>query len=77
MVLVDDRILEYLRAEGPYTPSKLVEAAELPWGVQHVGNRCRELESNGFVRNGGNGVYVITERGEEYLDGEFDASTLD
>jgi hypothetical protein len=31
----------------------------------------------GLLQHLGNGVYVITERGEQYLDGEFDTAGLE
>ena len=77
MVLVDDRILEFLSEEGPHAPSKIAEDERLPWGRQHIGNRCRELEQYGLVRNIGNGVYTTTNEGEQYLKEEFDVSKLD
>jgi predicted transcriptional regulator len=70
MVLLDERILEFLQEEGPHTPSKIAEDSRIPYGAQHVGNRCRKLAENGFARNIGNGVYTITERGERYLEGD-------
>lgn len=77
MVLADDRILEFLREEGPHAPSRIAADERIPWGRQHVGNRCRELEHRGLTRNIGNGVYTITEDGERYLDGELDAKGLE
>lgn len=77
MVLVDDRILEFLREEGPHAPSKIADDDRIPWGRQHVGNRCRVLENHRFVRNVGNGVYRITGDGEKYLDGKLDAAELE
>lgn len=70
MVLLDDRILELISEEGPLTPSKIASDSRIPYGSQHVGNRCRELAENGLLKNVGNGVYVLTDRGEDYLQGE-------
>lgn len=77
MVLADDRILEFLQEEGPHAPSKISGDERFPWSRQHIGNRCRELARRGLLRNIGNGVYTITEDGEQYLAGELDASELD
>jgi predicted transcriptional regulator len=72
MVLLDDRIMEYLQESGPSIPSEIAD--HVPYGSQHVGNRCRKLAISGFLKNLGNGVYVLTDQGERYLEGEFDAS---
>jgi repressor of nif and glnA expression len=34
----------------------------------------KKLEEHRLLKHLGNGVYVITERGEKYLDGELDTS---
>jgi len=34
------------------------------------------LADHGLLKPLGNGVYVITEQGEQYLDGEIDADEL-
>lgn len=73
----DVYILEYLDERGPAAPSKIYRDTRLPFAESYVGNRCRTLADHRFVRNLGNGTYQITERGEEWLDGEFDAATLD
>ena len=71
MVLLDDRIMEYIEENGPSIPSDIAEY--VPYGSQHVGNRCRKLAKKDFLQNLGNGVYVLTEQGERYLSGEFNA----
>jgi len=42
----------------------------------YINQRCQKLAENGFLLNLGNGVYQITERGEAYLRGEFDAQSM-
>lgn len=76
MVLADDRILEYLHENDASIPSEIAEDPRIPWGRQHIGDRCRTLSENGLLRNIGRGVYSITEAGAEYLDGELDAKEL-
>ena len=39
--------------------------------------RCLKLADYGLVINLGNGIYSITEEGEEYLAGELDAANLE
>jgi Mn-dependent DtxR family transcriptional regulator len=75
MTLADERILEYLSELGNNQTSQI--AKEFGFHRKYIGKRCRILEKHGFVDNRGNGVYQITELGEKYLSGEFDASTLD
>lgn len=77
MVLLDDRILEYVAENGPTLPSDVAADERIPYGPQHVGNRCRKLAEYGFLDNLGNGVYVITQRGRDYLNEEFDAGEAD
>ncbi len=40
----------------------------------YISKRCKKLVEHGLLEHLGNGVYVITERGERYLDGEIDTS---
>jgi predicted transcriptional regulator len=70
MILLDDRILEFLSEEGPHSPSKIAQDDRIFYGSQHVGNRCRKLAKYGLVRNVGNGVYNITDVGGRYLAGD-------
>jgi putative NIF3 family GTP cyclohydrolase 1 type 2 len=46
-------------------------------GGQYVGQRCRTLAPYGLIQNLGNGVYPITEKGEQYLDEELDVRELE
>jgi len=74
MVLLDDRIMEFIDEEGPSLPSNIADDDRIPYGAQHIGNRCRKLADAGFLENLGNGVYVLTQQGINYLSGEFSAS---
>jgi len=73
MTIWDDRILEYLREYGGGTVGELTESEVIHVTNAHVSRRCRKLAEKGFLRPIGNGAYVITEIGEAYLDGEYDA----
>lgn len=79
MNIVDDRILEYLANEDEVaSPAEIKRGAGLPWSGTHVARRCRKLDEMGFLTKvSGAGVYSISERGRDYLAGEFDARTLD
>lgn len=70
----DDRVLEFLRSEGTNLPTNVAE--ELSLSRKYVGERCRILADYGLLENLGQGVYRITEEGEQYLDGELDAEEL-
>jgi len=70
MTIWDDRILEYLRENDGSSVGELEDAETVRISNAHVSRRCKKLLEHGLVRALGNGVYVITERGERYLDGE-------
>lgn len=72
MVLVDDRILEFIRENGGGTPGEIAKSDYIRVSSQHVGRRCRKLADKGLLYHVGNSAYTITERGEKYLDGEID-----
>jgi predicted transcriptional regulator len=74
MTIVDDRVLEYIREHEHGSPTEMMEEGPIRYSRQYVAERCRELADHGLIKNVGNGVYVITERGEQYLDGELDTS---
>lgn len=72
MTLADDRILEYIRREGSGTPKKMEDSGYVRFTRQHISQRCKKLVDHGLLTHLGNGVYIITEDGERYLDGELD-----
>lgn len=72
MSIADERILEFLREEGPHPPSRMHEDDRLPYSRNHINKRCSLLAEHGLLKNLGNGVYAITDNGESYLDGEID-----
>ena len=76
MTIADDRILEFLHEEGPRQPKQIASDERILFTDQYVGRRCRKLALYGLLKNLGNGIYDITERGEEYLDGSLDAKDL-
>jgi len=77
MSIVDDRVLEYIQENGSGSPKKMKEQARIPYTPEYVAERCRELANRGLLQHLGNGVYVITDDGERYLNGELDAGKLD
>ncbi len=72
MTIWDDRILETLRND----PDKVGKVGELAKrdsiriSQSSVSRRCKKLADHGLLRKIGDGVYILTERGERYLDGE-------
>jgi predicted transcriptional regulator len=74
MVLADDRILEYVRANESGRPKAMADSGYVRYSRQYVHQRCKKLVEQGLLNHLGNGVYIITERGEKYLDGEIDTS---
>lgn len=77
MVLADDRILEFLSENGPRSPLKMHESEAIRYSRGYINSRCQKLADYGLVRNIGNGVYQITEKGEQYLEGDLDAAELE
>lgn len=77
MTIADERILEHLRQVETDTPKGMAESGDVRFSRQYIGERCRKLADYGMVQHLGNGVYRITEEGEQYLDGELDAEELD
>lgn len=72
MVLVDDRILEIIRQDpdgigkvGELGKHKNIKAAR-----STVSRRCGKLAEHGLLRKRGDGVYIITQKGQRYLNGE-------
>jgi len=74
MVLADDRILEYIRESGSGGATEMANSDYVRYSQSYISKRCRKLAEKGLLQDLGNGVYVITERGERYLDGEIDTS---
>jgi repressor of nif and glnA expression len=81
MAYADERILEFLSEEGNHQPAQIASrlgetGKDIDFHPKYIGRRCRLLAEYGLIENLGNGVYSITEFGEEYLSGRLDAATL-
>ncbi|WP_251327945.1 phage repressor protein [Haloplanus pelagicus] len=72
MTLVDDRVLEFIRENESGSPTEMMEEGPIHYSRQHIARRCRKLADEGLLRHLGNGVYVLTDDGEAYLDGTLD-----
>jgi predicted transcriptional regulator len=73
MVLADERILEYIREEGSGSPKEMADSGFVTFSDGYISQRSKKLVKNGLLNHLGNGVYVITDEGEAYLDEEYDA----
>jgi Mn-dependent DtxR family transcriptional regulator len=76
MVTADDRILEYLSENETGTPKRMADSGYVRFSRSYITQRCKKLLNYGLLRHLGNGVYVITEEGKQYLKGELDAANL-
>ena len=76
MTLWDDRILEIIREEESGSPKQLSDNKYIRVSRSQVSRRLKKLAEHGLLNDLGNGVYIITEQGEQYLDGEIDADEL-
>jgi len=77
MVTADDRILEYLSENETGTPKRMADSGYVRFSRSYITQRCKKLVDYGLLRHFGNGVYVITEEGKQYLEGELDAADLE
>jgi len=75
MSIWDDRILEWIRENDSATPKELKESGRIHVSKSHISRRLQRLAEHGLLQNLARGVYVITEKGEAYLDEEYDAET--
>ncbi|WP_121820537.1 PhiH1 repressor [Halostella salina] len=75
MTVWDDRILEYIRETEGESASvgELANSDIIHVSNSHVSRRCRKLAEKGLLLPLGNGVYGMTDEGEAYLDGEYNA----
>ena len=76
MSIWDDRILEYISENDGGSVGEIADHDLIRVSQPHVSRRCKTLAEHGLLRALGNGVYVITEEGKCYLDGELDAEDL-
>lgn len=77
MVAADDRILEYLSEHETGTPKQMADSGTVRFSRSYITQRCKRLLDYGLIRHLGNGVYIITDEGQQYLDGDLDAAELE
>ena len=76
MTQADDRILETL-ADSGLTLSPRVLAANTDYSRHYISARLGELRDADLVDRVDEGLYVISDRGLAYLEGELDAEALE
>ncbi len=77
MTIWDDRILEFIEEEGSASPKELEDSGYFDVTKPHLSKRMNRLAEKGFLVPLANGVYLISDKGEAYLNEELDASKLD
>lgn len=73
MTIWDDRILEIIRDEESGTSTKLADKDVIRVSQSTVSRRLQKLADHDLLQPLPNGVYVMTEEGEAYLNGKYDA----
>lgn len=73
MTIWDDRILEIIREDESGTSTELAKRDEIHIAQSTVSRRLQKLSDHNLLRPLGNGVYILTDEGEAYLNGEYDA----
>ncbi|MCD2202729.1 hypothetical protein [Halobacterium sp. KA-6] len=76
MTLWDDRLLEWAEAHDSVSAPDVKDTEYFKITRPHISRRLRKLADHGLLKELGNGVYVITDEGEAYLEGELNASEL-
>jgi DeoR/GlpR family transcriptional regulator of sugar metabolism len=69
----DDRILEIIAEEGPSSPKTILDTGLVHVSKAHISRRLSKMADHGLLHRLPNGVYALTDAGEAYLEGEYDA----
>lgn len=77
MTLADERILEFIREHESGSPKEMKDSGYVRYSRQYISQRCKKLVNYGLLQHLGNGIYVITDEGRQYLEGELDAENLE
>ena len=75
MTQADERVLEFLR-EKDIVASPSVIAANIDYTGEYISRRCQKLADAELIQRVDATNYRITDRGEQYLEGELDADDL-
>ncbi|MFC7047310.1 MarR family transcriptional regulator [Halobacteriaceae archaeon GCM10025711] len=76
MTQADDRILETLKDTGLILSPRIL-SVNTDYSRHYVSERLAELTDAGLIERVDEGLYRITELGEQYLAGELDANELE
>lgn len=76
MSIWDDRILEYIQEHDGGSVGEMEDSQYIRVSNAHISRRCKRLAEHGLLRALGNGVYMLTEKGGRYLEGDVDAEEL-
>lgn len=76
MTIWDDRILEIIRDSDSGNATDIANHKYIRVSRSTITRRLSRLADHGLLTHLGNGVYVITDQGERYLEGEVDADEL-
>lgn len=77
MQMTDDRLLEFLEAEGPASVKTIDESSLINYHYETIARRLRLLSKGGFVNKIGQGTYQLNKQGRRYLYGESDFRDLE
>lgn len=77
MTIWDDRIMEVIREDGPTSASELDKVDYIRTSRPNISRRLNKLADHGLLHRLPNGVYSLTEKGNQYLDGELDVEELE
>jgi predicted transcriptional regulator len=77
MSIWDDRILEFIGEQGTSSVGEISDSQYIRISGSHVSRRCKELADHGLLLGFANGVYAISDLGQQYLDEEIDADELE
>ena len=75
MTRADDYILEFFE-DTAIVATPHVVAANIDYSRQYVNRRVRRLTEHELLEKVDDGLYRITDRGEDYLAGDLDADDL-
>lgn len=77
MTVWDDRLLEYADEHDSISAAEVKDLKHIRISRSQISRRLRKLADHGLLNDLGNGVFVITDEGEAYLNEELDAAELD
>lgn len=77
MSIWDDRILEFVSENGTSSVGEIADSPYIRVSSAHVSRRCTALAKHGLLKKFANGVYAISDLGEQYLKEEIDAEDLE